>query len=161
MLKISRDLALLAATAILHSVASAATPLPSPPEVSAEAYLVADFNSGTTLAEKEPDRRVEPASITKVMTSYVVFKELEAGNLTLEDQVTISENAWRRSMRTSRTFLEPRTQAPVLRQAPYLASRPARAEPALPRHAGYHPGARLGGRGGAGRGDPGAGPVSQ
>ncbi|UCC13628.1 MAG: D-alanyl-D-alanine carboxypeptidase [Gammaproteobacteria bacterium] len=113
MLKISRDLALLAATALLHSTAYAATPLPSPPEVSAEAYLVADFNSGTTLAEKDPDRQVEPASITKVMTSYVVFKELEAGNLTLADQVTISEYAWRESMRTSRTFLEPRTQVSV------------------------------------------------
>jgi len=113
MLKISRDLALLAATAIFHSVACAATPLPSPPEVSAEAYLVADFNSGVTLAEKDSDRRVEPASITKVMTAYVVFKELKAGNLSLEDQVTISENAWRRSMRTSRTFLEPRTQVSV------------------------------------------------
>ena len=97
----------------LAATATAATPTPAPPDVQAESYLVVDYYSGATLAEKDPDQQVEPASITKVMTAYVIFKEIEAGNLSLEDMVTVSENAWRKSMGTSRMFLEPRTQVPV------------------------------------------------
>lgn len=92
---------------------AAETPTPAPPAVKAEAYLLVDYFSGKTLAEKEADRKVEPASITKVMTAFVIFKELEAGNLSLQDMVTVSDNAWRKSMGTSRMFLEPRTQVPV------------------------------------------------
>lgn len=92
---------------------AAQTPTPAPPAVKAEAYLLVDYFSGKTLAEKEADRKVEPASITKVMTAFVIFKELEAGNLSLGDMVTISDNAWRKSMGTSRMFLEPRTQVSV------------------------------------------------
>jgi D-alanyl-D-alanine carboxypeptidase (penicillin-binding protein 5/6) len=92
---------------------AAETPTPAPPTVNAEAYLLVDYFSGETLAEKEADRKVEPASITKVMTAFVIFKELEAGNLSLQDMVTVSDNAWRKSMGTSRMFLEPRTQVPV------------------------------------------------
>jgi D-alanyl-D-alanine carboxypeptidase (penicillin-binding protein 5/6) len=93
--------------------ANAAAPLPAPPSVKAGAYLLVDYYSGATLAEKDADRRIEPASITKVMTAYVVFKEIQAGNLTLDDTVTVSENAWRKSMGGSRMFLEPKTQIPV------------------------------------------------
>jgi len=54
-----------------------------------------DFASGEVLAEKNPDAKVEPASITKLMTSYVVYKELDADRLSMEDMVEISEKAWR------------------------------------------------------------------
>ena len=92
---------------------AAVTPLPAPPSVQADAYLLVDHQSGRNLAAVKPDLRVEPASITKVMTGYVIFRELAAENIDLQDQVSISENAWRKSMGTSRMFLEPNTQVSV------------------------------------------------
>lgn len=113
MLKISSVTVALFLLLSATAQAEAQTPLPAPPAVQAESYLLVDFFSGETLAEKDADQRVEPASITKVMTAYVIFKELAAGNLALEDKVTVSEHAWRKSMGTSRMFLEPRTQVAV------------------------------------------------
>ena len=106
------------ATALLASLcalpaSAAVTPLPAPPSVKAESYLLVDHQSGRSLAAREPEQRVEPASITKVMTGYVIFRELAAGNIDLQDQVSISEHAWRKSMGTSRMFLEPNTQVSV------------------------------------------------
>ncbi|KPK57831.1 MAG: D-alanyl-D-alanine carboxypeptidase [Gammaproteobacteria bacterium SG8_31] len=106
-------MAALSLLALSFNGLAAETPTPAPPAVNAEAYLLVDYFSGETLAEKEADRKVEPASITKVMTAFVIFKELEAGNLSLQDMVTVSDHAWRKSMGTSRMFLEPRTQVPV------------------------------------------------
>ncbi|MFC1588966.1 D-alanyl-D-alanine carboxypeptidase family protein [Pseudomonadota bacterium] len=82
----------------------ASMPVPAPPQVAAKNYLLIDFDSGHILAEKDADIQIEPASITKIMTSYVVDKELEAGRLTLDELVTISEKAWR--MGGSRMYLE-------------------------------------------------------
>ena len=82
----------------------AAVPVPAPPQVSAKNYLLMDFNSGRILAEKDADAQIEPASITKLMTSYVVYSEMEAGRLSLDEQVLISEKAWR--MGGSRMYLE-------------------------------------------------------
>ncbi|MBS3964418.1 MAG: D-alanyl-D-alanine carboxypeptidase, partial [Methylomonas sp.] len=67
---------------------------PAPPSVAATSYFLMDFNSSRVLAEKDADKRVSPASLTKIMTVYVVFRELKAGHLTLTDNVTISQNAW-------------------------------------------------------------------
>ncbi|MGD1976392.1 MAG: D-alanyl-D-alanine carboxypeptidase family protein [Gammaproteobacteria bacterium] len=113
MLKRPSIMAALSLLALSFNGLAAETPTPAPPAVNAEAYLLVDYFSGETLAEKEADRKVEPASITKVMTAFVIFKELEAGNLSLQDMVTVSDHAWRKSMGTSRMFLEPRTQVPV------------------------------------------------
>jgi D-alanyl-D-alanine carboxypeptidase (penicillin-binding protein 5/6) len=92
-------------------LASAAAPVPAPPQLGAESYLLMDFNSGRVLVENNPDMRVEPASITKLMTAYVVFHELAEGKIRLEDTVTISENAWRTG--GSRMFIEPNMQITV------------------------------------------------
>ncbi len=81
-----------------------ATPIPKAPEVAARGYLLEDFHSGQVLAESNADERLEPASITKVMASYVIFKELAANKIQLTDMVTISERAWR--MEGSRMFVE-------------------------------------------------------
>ncbi len=113
MLKISSVIATLLSLLAAAAVSHAATPVPAPPSVKAGAYFLMDYYSGATLAEKDPDRKIEPASITKVMTAFVIFKEVEAGNLSLDDTVTVSENAWRKSMGTSRMFLEPKTQIPA------------------------------------------------
>ncbi|MDX1528830.1 MAG: serine hydrolase, partial [Gammaproteobacteria bacterium] len=70
-----------------------------------------DFHTGTVLVEKDADRRVPPASITKMMTSYVVFHELAQGNIALEDAVPVSETAWRTG--GSRMFIDPSMQVSV------------------------------------------------
>ena len=86
------------------SAASAAVPIPAPPQVAAKQFIIVDANSGQVLAEKDADAQAEPASITKLMTSYVLYKELEAGRLSMDDMVTISEKAWR--MGGSRMYVE-------------------------------------------------------
>lgn len=80
-------------------------PTPAAPMLSANSYILVDFNSGYVIVESNPDMRVEPASITKVMTSYVVFTELAGGNIKLTDTVSVSETAWRTG--GSRMFIEP------------------------------------------------------
>lgn len=67
----------------------------APAPVGAASWLVMDFSNGQVLASQNPDVRMEPASITKVMTSYVVAAEIKAGKIKATDQVMISENAWR------------------------------------------------------------------
>lgn len=78
--------------------------IPTPPRVSAKAYILIDHNSGYVLAEHNADKRIEPASLTKLMTAYVVFYEIERGGISLDDEVKISEKAWR--MRGSRMFIK-------------------------------------------------------
>jgi len=94
-------------TAFLLTLASspwAQTPVPAAPSVGATSYILMDFHSGMVIAERDPDARVEPASITKLMTSYVAFSEIERGNLSLDDEVLVSEVAWRTP--GSRMFVE-------------------------------------------------------
>lgn len=93
------------------STANAAVPIPAAPKVAAQNYILVDANSGRVLAEKEADVQVEPASITKLMTSYVIYNELEAGSLSMDDMVTISEKAWR--MGGSRMYVEVDKQVSV------------------------------------------------
>jgi D-alanyl-D-alanine carboxypeptidase (penicillin-binding protein 5/6) len=90
---------------------SSARPVPAAPQLSARSYLLMDFNSGRILVEQNPDQRVEPASITKLMTAYVVFNELKEGNITLEELVNVSERAWRTG--GSRMFIEPGMEVTV------------------------------------------------
>ena len=91
--------------------AHAAAPIPKAPDVSARAYLLSDYQSGRVLAEDHADDRMEPASLTKLMTAYVVFTALKENRLKLTDLVTISEHAWRAE--GSRTFVQVGTQIPV------------------------------------------------
>ena len=88
-----------------------ARPVPAAPQLGAESYLLMDFNSGRILVEQNPDLPVEPASITKLMTSYVVFRELDEGNITLDETAAVSERAWRTG--GSRMFIEPDMQVTV------------------------------------------------
>jgi len=80
-------------------------PMPAPPSLSANSYILMDFNSDRILVSNDPEKQVEPASITKLMTSYVVFHELTEGNISLQDKVPVSEKAWRTE--GSRMFIEP------------------------------------------------------
>jgi D-alanyl-D-alanine carboxypeptidase (penicillin-binding protein 5/6) len=78
--------------------------VPTAPQVDARAYILVDFRTDKILAAKDAAARVEPASLTKLMTAYIVFQELAAGKLKLGEQVTVSEHAWRSE--GSRTFIE-------------------------------------------------------
>jgi D-alanyl-D-alanine carboxypeptidase (penicillin-binding protein 5/6) len=80
-------------------------PVPAAPELGATSYILMDFNSQRVLVESNADLRVEPASITKLMTSYVVYKELASADISLDEKVAVSENAWRAE--GSRMFIEP------------------------------------------------------
>jgi serine-type D-Ala-D-Ala carboxypeptidase (penicillin-binding protein 5/6) len=91
--------------------AASAAPIPPPPSVDAHAYILVDFQSGRVLAQSHMDDRAEPASLTKLMTAYVVFRALEENRLKLTDMVTISEHAWRAE--GSRTFVQVGTQIPA------------------------------------------------
>jgi len=90
---------------------AAAAPVPAPPSVTARSWILLDHFSGRILAQERADERSEPASLTKLMTAYVVFAALSEGRLKLTDMVTISEHAWRAE--GSRTFLQVGTQVPV------------------------------------------------
>ncbi len=79
-------------------------PIPAPPELPVESYILIDYDSGKVLAEKNADKRVEPASITKLMTAYLVDKALAEGDIRMDDEVTISEKAWK--MKGSKMFVE-------------------------------------------------------
>ncbi len=85
--------------------------IPQAPNISANSYVLMDFHSGRILAENNQDMAVDPASITKMMTAYVVFSELKAGTLSLSDQVTVSEKAWRTG--GSKMFIEVDKQVSV------------------------------------------------
>jgi serine-type D-Ala-D-Ala carboxypeptidase (penicillin-binding protein 5/6) len=91
--------------------AAASTPIPTAPVVDARAYILVDYRTGKILAAKEAVARMEPASLTKLMTAYIVFEQLAAGKLKLDEQVTVSEKAWRSE--GSRTFIEVGKPVPV------------------------------------------------
>jgi D-alanyl-D-alanine carboxypeptidase (penicillin-binding protein 5/6) len=84
---------------------------PSAPSIDAAAYILQDYHTGKVLAENNADAKLAPASLTKIMTVYVVFTELSNGHLHLEDMVTISEKAWKTS--GSRMFIELGNQVKV------------------------------------------------
>jgi D-alanyl-D-alanine carboxypeptidase (penicillin-binding protein 5/6) len=86
-------------------------PVPKAPSIGAKAFILQDFDSGRIIAEKDADKPVEPASITKLMTAYAIFKEMRGGKITLSDMVTISEKAWRTP--GSRMFVEVGKQVSV------------------------------------------------
>lgn len=102
-----------AQTVPVAPVARPVLPVPQPPVLRVNSYLLIDHDSGQVLAAQQPDLRVEPASITKVLSAYVVFHELKAGRLKLDEQVRVSENAWRTSMGGSRMFLAAGSSAKV------------------------------------------------
>lgn len=82
----------------------AAMPVPAAPTLGAKSYVLEDFQTGTIIAEKNADEKLAPASITKMMSLYVVFHALESGAIHLDDKVLISEKAWR--MGGSRMFVK-------------------------------------------------------
>ncbi|CDH45017.1 D-alanyl-D-alanine carboxypeptidase family protein [Candidatus Contendibacter odensensis] len=95
----------------LSGIAANAESIPPPPQVPVRSYVLMDYQSGNLLANLKGDERMEPASITKLMTAYVVYKALKTGKIHLNDQVTISEKAWRTA--GSKMFVKVGSQVPV------------------------------------------------
>lgn len=100
-------LAFALAAAALASHAQA----PQPPEVAAKAYLLMDVTAGQVLAGQDLDAPVEPASLTKLMSAYLVFDALKAQKISLTQTLPVSERAWK--MPGSRMFIDPKMQVPV------------------------------------------------
>lgn len=89
---------------LLATPSVSASVVPEPPSLGAKGYMLMDFASGDVLAEKAAAQRLEPASLTKLMTAYIAFAALADGQAKLEDEVFISEKAWRTP--GSRMFVE-------------------------------------------------------
>lgn len=85
--------------------------MPQAPEVAAKAYLLLDVTANQVLAAKDPDTAIEPASLTKLMTAYLVFDALKAHKIDLKQTLPVSEGAWR--MPGSRMFIDPKMKVPV------------------------------------------------
>ena len=93
------------------TAAAQGTPMPQPPIIGAKSYLLIDGNTGAELASLKADERLAPASLTKLMTAYAVFRALREEQIALTDQVTVSEKAWR--TQGSRMFIEVGKQVSV------------------------------------------------
>lgn len=89
----------------------ASMPVPGAPVLSARSYVLLDANTGQIIVQKNADEPVPPASITKLMTSYLVFSALKSGNIHMDDMVTISKKAW--EMQGSKMFIEVGKQVSV------------------------------------------------
>jgi len=95
----------------LIGVFQAQAQVPQPPEIAARAYLLVDLTAQQTLAEWDADKPIEPASLTKLMTAYIVFDALKAKKISLQQTFGVSERAWK--MPGSRMFIDPKMKVPV------------------------------------------------
>lgn len=102
-----------AMVAVWGAVTATAAPIiiPAAPQIGAESYLVIDAATGDVLASENARMRLPPASLTKIMTSYIIADEIEQGRITLDDRVPISVKAWR--MEGSRMFIREGTEVSV------------------------------------------------
>ncbi|MAP30084.1 MAG: serine-type D-Ala-D-Ala carboxypeptidase, partial [Pseudomonas sp.] len=100
------------ATPTLNAPSAAAPIVPSAPDLAATSYLLIDANSGAVLVENNADNPLPPASLTKMMTSYIVSQEIKRGQIGENDQVLVSEKAWR--MGGSKMFIRVGNQVPVI-----------------------------------------------
>ena len=92
-------------------LAQAQTPPPEPPEVAARAYLLLDVTANQILASRDMDMPVEPASLTKLMSAYLVFDALKSKKIDIKQTLGVSERAWK--MPGSRMFIDPKMKVPV------------------------------------------------
>jgi D-alanyl-D-alanine carboxypeptidase (penicillin-binding protein 5/6) len=90
-----------------------AVAIPDAPSLPVKSAILMEYATGQVIVDQAADERVEPASITKVMAAYVLFHELRAGRLKLEDPVRVSENAWKRGLGGSRMFINANSEVPA------------------------------------------------
>ncbi len=106
-----RKLQIFALTLLLLPVLAFAQQMPTPPALAAKSWLLIEFGSGQELAAQAADEKLEPASLTKLMTAYLTFAALKQGSLKLEQTVPVSERAWK--AQGSRMFIQVNTQVKV------------------------------------------------
>ena len=105
---------LLGSTLTFSAISHAVTIIPDAPQINAKGFILLDFTTGKVIAETNADMQLAPASLTKMMTSYIIGKELESGNISSNDKVMISENAWAKNFPdSSKMFIEVGTEVPV------------------------------------------------
>ena len=105
-------LAFCLALVLVPGALTAAMPVPAPPTVAAEGHLLMDYDSGAVLTSHNAEARLEPASLTKIMTAYIVMRELAEGNVKLDEEVLVSNKAWRTP--GSRMFIEVGKRVPLV-----------------------------------------------
>jgi D-alanyl-D-alanine carboxypeptidase (penicillin-binding protein 5/6) len=105
------SLLLVVSQAFAQAVPQPQTVIPSPPQIAAKSWILMDADSGRILAEHNADERLPPASLTKLMTAYLVERELNRGNIAMDDTVRVSENAWRTG--GSKMFIEVNTDVSI------------------------------------------------
>ena len=91
----------LAALLLVPSFSFAATVLSAPPELNNKSYVLMDYETGQLLASKNENEKLAPASMTKMMTSYIIEQKLLSGELTEDEQVRMNESAWCRGSSAS------------------------------------------------------------
>jgi D-alanyl-D-alanine carboxypeptidase (penicillin-binding protein 5/6) len=104
-------LAAVAASILVMSSAGAQT-VPAP-SIAAKSWLLLDATSGQIIAAQDPAARIEPASLTKIMTAYVTFRAIQDKKLTLDQMVTVSVRAWKVDNSSSKMFIDPATPVKV------------------------------------------------
>lgn len=118
--KIARKLAKIITTSLFSTalviapMSYAETIIPDAPQINAKGYILIDFTTGKVISEANADMQLAPASLTKMMTSYIIGKELQNKNISNDDKVMISENAWAKNFpESSKMFIEVGTEVPV------------------------------------------------
>jgi serine-type D-Ala-D-Ala carboxypeptidase (penicillin-binding protein 5/6) len=111
MLTFLRSLRLGLLLSVVWTASFAGAQTPQPPEIAARSYLLMDLTAHQILAAKDIDSPIEPASLTKLMTEYLVFDALKSKKITLKQTFAVSERAWK--MPGSRMFIDPKMQVPV------------------------------------------------
>lgn len=106
--------ALMALSLFASSATNAAVVIPPAPSVAASGFILMDYETGHIIADQNADMQLAPASLTKIMTVYVIGKEIQAGNISLNDEVKITENAWAKNFPdSSKMFIEVGTTVKV------------------------------------------------
>ncbi|MEX0335449.1 serine hydrolase [Vibrio tubiashii] len=107
--------ALLSTFSLSFGAFAAPTIIPDPPTLGAKGYILIDYHTGAVLVEKNADKKLNPASLTKLMTAYVAGQEVKSGNISLDDQVRISRKAWAKNFPdSSKMFIEVGTDVPLI-----------------------------------------------
>ncbi|NOH70884.1 D-alanyl-D-alanine carboxypeptidase [Vibrio pectenicida] len=110
-----RQAALWCTLALAFNAFSTPTIVPDPPSLSAKGYVLIDYNTGKVLVEKNSETKLNPASLTKLMTAYVAGQEVKVGNISLDDQVLISKKAWAKNFPdSSKMFIEVGTKVALM-----------------------------------------------
>lgn len=114
-LRLLKFSALFSTLSLSLAVNAAPTIIPDPPTLGAKGYILIDYHTGTVLVEKNADTKLNPASLTKLMTAYVAGQEVNRGNISLDDQVRISRNAWAKNFPdSSKMFIEVGTDVKLM-----------------------------------------------